>query len=600
MRVPTGLSIDNPAFPLLQAGIAYWGITDGDGAATGLTLVCADLDNHPPYTGNRVKILTGDAWGQDRAVMVHGAGGILTVDDAFTDSSAAAVQIVSGTLFVILSNSGVAGGGGGGMPPTAGLWMFGIVSPGQVASTTVIDIPHLAGFENDTFNDEFYMQILHAGGAAPEGEKRIISDYAGATGRFTTDAFSANVEAGDIVAIFHSAIEAIDIIARGTLDTSSATVPADSTRTEGDDHFNGHLFVPTEGTYAGRATRIVEYTGAGGIFILDPNNPLPGASGLVDYIVIKSQAEFVPAADATINRTPADVIGNKTDTIPAMNAAPAATDSLVRHVKAILERVGATPADPDDSLLTSAGQRDATATADDLSDVTTTDIQAKLRRILLRMSSDAFTADIQGAARTELDTILAQLATYFVAAGAALSVTIDPGGSARTSLATLWNDLGQMLAGAAGITTWPASSPPGDGVSIAEAIRQIYDDLTAVNSGLQEQADTAVNITAIVASETDVFDLSAAGTRYVVRSLRLKAADPGANTISVRLYELINDVATLVETFVIDTNNYQTFHTLMDVFGVSHLAGDDLQITVQASAGGPYAVTGQIAWASAT
>jgi hypothetical protein len=31
----------------------------------------------------------------------------------------------------------------------------------------------------------------------------------------------------------------------------------------------------------------------------------------------------------------------------------------------------------------------------------------------------------------------------------------------------------------------------------------------------------------------------------------------------------------------------------MDMFGLPHLAGDVLQVTVQASAGGPYAVTGQ-------
>lgn len=83
------------------------------------------------------------------------------------------------------------------------------------------------------------------------------------------------------------------------------------------------------------------------------------------------------------------------------------------------------------------------ATLDDLSDVTTTSAHAKLRRILLRISA------------------------------AALSVTIDPGGAARTDLATLWNDLGQMLAGAAGITTWPARAKAADTVSLAEAVRDI-------------------------------------------------------------------------------------------------------------------------------
>lgn len=116
---------------------------------------------------------------------------------------------------------------------------------------------------------------------------------------------------------------------------------------------------------------------------------------------------------------------------------------------------------------------------------------------------------------------------------------------------------------------------------------------------LHEQADTPITITAILASETDVFDLNVADTRYIVRSLRLKSADPGANNITVRLRELINDVSIIVDTFTITTANFGTYHSLMDMFGVPHLAGDDIQVTVQASAAGPYAITGQYSHAKA-
>ena len=108
-----------------------------------------------------------------------------------------------------------------------------------------------------------------------------------------------------------------------------------------------------------------------------------------------------------------------------------------------------------------------------------------------------------------------------------------------------------------------------------------------------EQADTVVDITAINASETNVLNLAVADTRYIVRSLRLKCADPGANTVTVRLYELVNDVLTEVDSFDIDATNFGTYHSLMDMFGLPHLAGDSLKVTVQASTGGPYAVTGQ-------
>ncbi len=135
------------------------------------------------------------------------------------------------------------------------------------------------------------------------------------------------------------------------------------------------------------------------------------------------------------------------------------------------------------------GNKADSATLDDMSLLATSSLVREMKRVLLRMSPDAFTATIQGAARTDLDTMLAQLATYFVAAGAALSVTIDPGGAARTSLAALWNDLGQMMAGAAGITTFPASSPPANGVSFAEVIRYINDLVVAMYT-LQETGGT--------------------------------------------------------------------------------------------------------------
>ena len=125
------------------------------------------------------------------------------------------------------------------------------------------------------------------------------------------------------------------------------------------------------------------------------------------------------------------------------------------------------------------GEADDAATSDDLSDITTTALNSKVRRLLLRLSSDAFTATIQGAARTELDTMLAQLATYVSAAGAAYSATVDPGGSARTNIEQTLEDLGKILAGA-GITTFPAAAVPADGVSMAAVLRKIYDLIDAL------------------------------------------------------------------------------------------------------------------------
>ena len=495
-----------------------------------------------------------------------------------------------------------------GIGPSVGLWMFGRVAAG-IASTTVITTDNLGTqLPTDVFNNEFYMQVLHnfnAPGTAPEREIRRITDFVGPTQTFTTDAFSANVEAGDLVAIIHESVLTIEILGFGTLTLSSTTVPEDNLRPEVNNYFRGCLLMATEGAVRFQPRRILESTigtGAGGtgIFTLDPSNPFTGVPGLVDYIIIGDQTEFVPAVDGVNNRTPSDVIGGKADTIPPMNLAPGATDSLVRHLKAILERIGQTPADPDDPILTVIGQRDDAATLDDMSNILTTSLAAKIRLILNRLSTDAFTATIQGAARTELDTMLAQLAVYFRAAGAALAVIMNPGAGARADLQLILQDLGDMLAGATGIVTFPAAAVPADGVSIAEVLRQIYNDVIALAGAgvLHEQADVPFNVNAALV-EANIFDLSVANTRYVVRSLRLKCVDPGAETVTVRLYELVNNVQTLVDTFAITTANFATAHSLTDMFGLFQLAGDNLKVTVIATAAGPYACIGQYCTATA-
>ncbi|MFA5401216.1 MAG: hypothetical protein WC359_12285 [Dehalococcoidia bacterium] len=134
-------------------------------------------------------------------------------------------------------------------------------------------------------------------------------------------------------------------------------------------------------------------------------------------------------------------------------------------------------------------------------------------------------------------------------------------------------------------------------LQVGDEIILIHPDLA---SSLKEQADVPVTINAIAAAETNILNLAAAGTRYSVRSLRLKCANPGANNVRVRLYELVNDVATVVQTFDITGVNWTTYFSLMDMFGLPELTGDQLRVTVQATGGGPYAITGQYSYATAT
>jgi hypothetical protein len=117
-------------------------------------------------------------------------------------------------------------------------------------------------------------------------------------------------------------------------------------------------------------------------------------------------------------------------------------------------------------------------------------------------------------------------------------------------------------------------------------------------------AEVPVNIAAIVASETNFLNLAATDGmgllfNYTIDDLVLKCADPGANTVNVKLYKLVNGVLTNIKTFAITNANFATYFDINTLFGLKSLAGDNIKITVQATAGGPYAVTGSYAYRSA-
>ena len=108
-----------------------------------------------------------------------------------------------------------------------------------------------------------------------------------------------------------------------------------------------------------------------------------------------------------------------------------------------------------------------------------------------------------------------------------------------------------------------------------------------------EQADAGFTQD-IAAAEVFIVTLNVAATRYILRDLRIKSADPtAANTITVRLYTLINSIEVNVDSFIITNANFGTHFSLMDMFGVPQVAGDSIRVSLQGSAAGPYTVTGQ-------
>jgi len=129
-------------------------------------------------------------------------------------------------------------------------------------------------------------------------------------------------------------------LAGGLLTTSSTTVPADNTRGEGNDFFNGNILVPLTGAAAFQAGYIVDFTTATGVFTIDPEHPFPVATGAVPYLILAGDAgvSLIPGTDGTNNYTMSQIVGSKVDTASYVGNGE---DSLVSYAKGTLASINA-------------------------------------------------------------------------------------------------------------------------------------------------------------------------------------------------------------------------------------------------------------------
>jgi hypothetical protein len=142
-------------------------------------------------------------------------------------------------------------------------------------------------------------------------------------------------------------------------------------------------------------------------------------------------------------------------------------------------------------------------------------------------------------------------------------------------------DLGEAVSGTGGA----------GGIVVGQGATWI--DVGKITSGPFLPTDTVTGATSSATIDGGLVVSAVTSLHSSIDKLRIKSVDPtGAETVTVKLYELINSTLVLVSSWVIDTSNYTTFFSLMDMFGVDQLSGDDLEVTVLYSAAGPKAVTG--------
>jgi hypothetical protein len=145
------------------------------------------------------------------------------------------------------------------------------------------------------------------------------------------------------------------VIATGTFTTSSATVPADVGKAAiATDYWINCSIMPLTGVCALQPRTISAFTTGTGVFTIDVSTPFTAAPGLVTYVILAGGggggAPVVPAIDAVVNATTADVVGNKEDTA---NTTVGATSSLMRYTKGMIGLMG-TPVIVTGTLTTSS------------------------------------------------------------------------------------------------------------------------------------------------------------------------------------------------------------------------------------------------------
>lgn len=130
----------------------------------------------------------------------------------------------------------------------------------------------------------------------------------------------------------------MEVLATGTFTTSSATVPADTGRTEASSFWKGCILVPLTGSAALQPRYIAGFNNTGGVFTVDAENPFTAATGTVAYALCKGNVgQTVPAADGTNNTMMAHVVGNKSDIAVWENLST--TQSLIAITKGISRKV---------------------------------------------------------------------------------------------------------------------------------------------------------------------------------------------------------------------------------------------------------------------
>jgi len=337
-----------------------------------------------------------------------------------------------------------------------GLAFFGVVT--TYTDTTHFKVLGLACLGASTFlpaaGTPYEIFVFKADGAAPQGEQKPVVAYTTGDGTFQHAAFTAPIAVDDEVLIIHPLLASL-----GTKATAAATGAVTTT-----DYVMAYvkqlvtlLLSATYGLSALKDLIDAVQTDVGdptGETLASISAKIGDIARSLDVIIgARWDSSGDLGTDIAQILTYTDILDNATNGLANIKSLIDTLTTNVGAVKTVVDGIQTDLSNVTDGLgalkttilanATLIGALNATATADDLSDITTTDVSAKVRRLLLRFSANAFSATIGGSARTDVEAMFQAIANYISDSGGAYSVSLD--GSARTDIEALHAALAVML-----------------------------------------------------------------------------------------------------------------------------------------------------------
>jgi len=122
------------------------------------------------------------------------------------------------------------------------------------------------------------------------------------------------------------------------------------------------------------------------------------------------------------------------------------------------------------------------------------------------ITAGAIAADAIGASELAADAVTEIAAPILAVLGALNDAAADGAVTATDTMVAYLKQIINTLEGTPGIPTWPASAAPGNAVSIAEAIRSIYDQIGVAGAGLTAADDAVITAIAGLDTKLDTID----------------------------------------------------------------------------------------------